>query len=61
MSKTVSIIESKVICKQPARYIGRPTVGVFPDGEILVVFAGDRDAHACPFGRTWSAQARRPA
>ncbi|MHC4887096.1 MAG: sialidase family protein, partial [Planctomycetota bacterium] len=52
MSKAVSIIESKVICKQADRYIGWPCVGVLPDGEILVVFSGDRDGHVCPFGKT---------
>ena len=46
------ILESKVICKQPGRYIGWPTIGVFPDGELWIVFSGDRDAHVDPFGKT---------
>lgn len=46
------IIESKVICKQPGRYIGWPTIGKMPDGELLAVFSGDRDAHVDPFGKT---------
>ncbi|MEA3408250.1 MAG: sialidase family protein [Chloroflexota bacterium] len=47
------IISSQVICKQPGRYIGWPTIGRMPDGELLVVFSGDRDAHVCPFGKTF--------
>lgn len=47
------IIESKVICRQPGRYIGWPTIGKAPDGELLVVFSGDRDAHVDPFGKTF--------
>ena len=59
---------SFVICKQPGRYIGWPTVARTAAGELLVVFSGDRQAHVCPFGktqlvrsadggRTWSAPA----
>jgi len=59
------ILETKVICKQPDRYIGWPTITQTRSGELLVVFSGDRDAHVCPFGvtqmvrsgdngRTWS-------
>jgi hypothetical protein len=43
---------SFVICKEPGRYIGWPTIGRTADGELLVVFSGDRDAHVCPFGKT---------
>jgi len=41
-----------VICKQPGRYIGWPTVARTAGGELLAVFSGDREAHVCPFGRT---------
>ena len=47
------IIDSNVICKQPGRYIGWPTIGKTPEGELLVVFSGDRDAHVDPFGKTF--------
>lgn len=47
------IIESKVICKQPGRYIGWPSVARTPGGELLTVFSGDRDQHICPFGKTF--------
>ena len=57
---------NRVICKQPGNYIGWPTVGRRPDGELLVVFSGDREAHRGPYGKnqmvrstdageTWSA------
>jgi len=48
----MEIIESKVICKQPGRYIGWPTIGKTETGRLLVVFSGDRDLHMCPFGKT---------
>jgi hypothetical protein len=41
-----------VICKQPGRYIGWPTIARTADGHLLVVFSGDRDQHVCPFGKT---------
>lgn len=47
------VLSSQVICKQPGRYIGWPTIGKMPDGELLVVFSGDRDAHVDPFGKTF--------
>lgn len=47
------IIDSAVICRQPGRYIGWPTIAATSAGELLVVFSGDRDAHVCPFGRTF--------
>lgn len=63
-----TVIESKVICKQPGRYIGWPTITVTKTGELLAVFSGDRTAHVCPWGKvqmvrskdggkTWSAPA----
>lgn len=62
------IMETKVIAKQPGRYIGWPTVCRRRNGELLVVFSGDRDEHVCPWGKvqmvrssddgeTWSAPA----
>ena len=48
-----AILESKVICTQPGRYIGWPTIARTPGGELLAVFSGDRDAHVCPFGKTF--------
>lgn len=44
--------KSFVICKQPGRYIGWPTIARRPGGELIVAFSGDREAHVCPFGKT---------
>jgi len=43
---------SFVICKEPGRYIGWPTIARTAEGELLIVFSGDREAHVCPFGKT---------
>jgi len=45
-------IETKVICKQPNKFIGWPTITKTKTNELLVVFSGNRDAHVCPFGIT---------
>ena len=56
----------RVIFRQGGRYVGWPTVCRRSNGELLVVFSGDRDFHVCPFGKlqmirsrdggiTWSA------
>lgn len=49
-SKTATIIETKVICKEPNRYIGWPTIAKTSSGELISAFSGNRDAHVCPFG-----------
>jgi sialidase-1 len=65
-STTATIIETKVLCKEPGKYIGWPTITRTRNNELLVVFSGNRDAHICPYGitqmirsnddgRTWSA------
>jgi len=46
------ILQTKVICKQPGRYIGWPTIAKSVSGELLIVFSGNRDEHVCPFGVT---------
>jgi hypothetical protein len=46
------IISTGVICKQPGKYIGWPSIAKTRSGELLVVFSGMRDAHVCPFGIT---------
>ncbi len=52
MTTQAEVIESRVICRQPGRYIGWPTIAKSHDGELFVVFSGDRDAHVDPFGKT---------
>jgi hypothetical protein len=49
---------SLVICKEPGRYIGWPTIARAADGELWVVFSGDRDSHVCPFGKTQAVRSR---
>jgi len=46
------IIGTKVICKEPGRYIGWPTITRTKYNELLIVFSGNRDAHICPYGIT---------
>jgi len=43
---------SFVICREPGRYIGWPTIARRGNGELLIAFSGDREAHVCPFGKT---------
>ena len=63
---SAEILETKVICREEGRYLGWPTVCRRANGELLVVFSGDRDQHVCPWGKvqlirsaddgkTWSA------
>ena len=52
MPASTQILESRVICRQPGRYIGWPTIAKAADGELFIVFSGDRDAHVDPFGKT---------
>ncbi|MCX6992906.1 MAG: sialidase family protein [Kiritimatiellaeota bacterium] len=49
---TAKIISTNVICRQPGRYIGWPTIARTHNGDLVVVFSGDRDAHICPWGKT---------
>jgi len=48
---SATILSTKVICKQPGRYIGWPSVCLRRNGELLAVFSGDRDEHVCPWGK----------
>ncbi len=46
------ILSTRVICSEPGRYVGWPTIAKTTGGELLTVFSGDRDAHVCPWGKT---------
>lgn len=48
-----TVLDTRVICKQPDRYIGWPTVGRAPDGVLYALFSGDREAHVDPFGKSF--------
>lgn len=52
MPRPADSLWTRMICKQPDRYIGWPTIARIRTGELLVVFSGDRDAHVCPWGKT---------
>ena len=41
-----------MICRQSGNYLAWPTIARRDDGELLVTFSGDREEHACPFGKT---------
>ena len=51
LQKRAHILAEKVLCRQPERYIGWPDIDLTHDGEMLVVFSGDRDWHVCPWGK----------
>ena len=51
MSPRAEVISNKVICKEPGRYIGWPTIVRTRAGELIIVFSGDRDDHVCPWGK----------
>jgi len=50
--KKYEILSIKVICKEPGRYIAWPTITKAANGDLLVVFSGDRTGHAFPDGKT---------
>ncbi len=47
-----TILSEKVVCAQPGKYIGWPSIARLSSGALLTVFSGDRDAHVCPWGKT---------
>ncbi|HOD51128.1 MAG TPA: sialidase family protein [Candidatus Hydrogenedentes bacterium] len=47
-----SILGSETIWGPAEIYIGWPTIAKTREGELLVAFSGDRDAHICPWGKT---------
>jgi hypothetical protein len=51
MTPEAEILSKQVICKEPGRYIGWPTIARTRTGELLIVFSGDRDDHICPWGK----------
>lgn len=57
--RRAAIMSEYVLCKQPQRYIGWPSATVAANGDLLVVFSGDRDWHVCPWGKTYII--RKPA
>jgi sialidase-1 len=52
MAPEAEILSKQIICKEPGRYIGWPTIIRTRAGELIIVFSGDRDSHICPWGKT---------
>lgn len=55
---TATILSSATIWGPEDIYIGWPTVAKTRDGELIVAFSGDRDAHVCPWGKTQLVRSR---
>ena len=53
-----TIISTQVICKQPGKYIGWPTITRTGDGDLLIVFSGDRESHTSHDGKTQMVRSR---
>jgi hypothetical protein len=53
-----TILSNDIVCQEAGRYIGWPTIAKTKEGELLVVFSGDRDAHICPWGITQIVRSR---
>jgi len=50
--KKATHISTRILYRQPDRYLGWPTVARLPDATLLVAFSGGRLRHVCPFGQT---------
>lgn len=50
-AQTSTILSTQVLCKEPGRYIGWPSIAMAPNGDLLAVFSGDRTAHISPDGK----------
>lgn len=46
-----AIGEPRVLCRQPGRYIGWPSIAQAPNGDLLAVFSGDREGHVSNDGK----------
>jgi hypothetical protein len=45
------ILKTAVLCEEPGRYIGWPSIAKAPNGDLLAVFSGDRSEHVSPDGK----------
>ena len=61
------ITDSKILCSQPGKYIGWPSIALAPNGDLLAVFSGNRAGHvsndgiiqmvrSSDGGKTWSSE-----
>lgn len=44
---------SGVIYKDRGKYIGWPSIAKTNNGNLIIVFSGDRHSHICPWGKTY--------
>ncbi len=58
LAEPATILETKVISRQPEFYHGWPTVARRANGELWLTWSGGRDAHVCPFGLVHSMTSR---
>lgn len=47
-----TVYQTRVLCKQPGRYIGWPSITQAANGDLLAVFSGDRGGHVSEDGKT---------
>lgn len=47
----VQVKDVKTISAEPGYYVGWPTITARANGDLAVVYSGERDYHVCPFGR----------
>lgn len=48
--KLATILEVRTLCE--SRYLGWPSIGMAPNGDLIAVFSGDRTGHISPDGKT---------
>jgi len=48
---TFRVFETRVLCKQPGKYIGWPSIAKAQNGNLLVVFSGSRAEHVSNDGK----------
>lgn len=49
---SIEVLATRVLCREPGRYIGWPSIVRTNTGELIAGFSGDRDEHVCPWGVT---------
>lgn len=52
MNYSAKILSTAVIARAEDKYFAWPTIIRRENGELLVVFSGDRQYHCCPYGKT---------
>ena len=55
---TATVLSSGTIWERDDTYVGWPTVAKTAEGELIVAYSGDREAHVCPWGKTQIVRSR---